>query len=296
MPTAPLFNLNAPPRTGQGPFGLVPGAIGLPPIYNDVAGVFPGLSGNLGALSANISSDLAGELDPQTIEMLQNTAAQFGIGQGTPLSPFSGARGLRQLGLTAEAQRRQGASNLLSALPTVANTLTVRPETQLEVADRNATLNAAPDPAQAAREAQRLFDLYMARLSGRIGGGMSFGGGGGAPRNTNASSAGVFDSPWAPFQPQSERGTRASEPFFSGTGINWGKQGAAPIDLWNGQGPPQSQTGYWDEWFDWNPGAGSVSGVGAGAQNDMDYWNDWFGFEDNQTPDFSYLEEWGSGG
>ena len=130
------FNLNAPPRTGQGAYGMVPGAIGLPPVYNDIAGVFPNLSGNIEALSKNIGSELAGELDPETVALLQNTAAQFGIGAGVPLSPFSGARGLRHLGLTAEAEKAKGAQNLLAALPTLAKTLTVSPETQLEVANR----------------------------------------------------------------------------------------------------------------------------------------------------------------
>src|SRR5437762_13318708 len=96
----PPFNLNASPRTGQGPFGLVPGNIGVPSVYNDVSGVFPNLSGNLGALSSNIGHELAGELDPNTIAQLQNTAAQFGVGAGVPLSPFSGVQGLRHLGLT----------------------------------------------------------------------------------------------------------------------------------------------------------------------------------------------------
>lgn len=285
MPTDLPFNLNATPRTGQGPFGLVPGAIGLPPVYNDVAGVFPNLSGNLGALSQNISSDLAGELDPQTIAMLQNTAAQFGIGQGTPLSPFSGAQGLRQLGLTAEAQRRQGAQTLLSALPTVAKSLTVSPETQLEVADRNATLGAAPDPEKAAREAQRLFDLYMAKLMGSRGGGVTYsggGGGGGAPRNTNTSD--FFNTPWAAFQPAAVGGTR---PYVapSGGATPWGNTFATPHDL-SPQGP---ELGLWGEQGPLLGGAGDI---------ETNYWNDWFGDLNDPivTPDQSYLDEWGSGG
>src|SRR6266550_7462993 len=189
-PTAPVggtppFNLNAGARAGQGPYGQVPGNIGLPPVYNDVAGVFPNLSGNVGAASSAIGHELAGELDPNTIAMLQNTSAQFGIGAGVPLSPFAGSSGLRHLGLTAEAQRSKGIADLTSSLPSLAKTLTIDPNTQLEVANRNATLNAAPDPAAAAAEAQRLFNEYLKKTA--IGGGASFGGGGGgAPRNQNA--------------------------------------------------------------------------------------------------------------
>jgi len=306
MPDNPLFNLNALPRTGQGPFGLVPGNIGLPSPYQDIAGVFPNLSGNLGALSGNISSDLAGELDPQTIAMLQNTAAQFGIGAGVPLSPFSGSRGLRHLGLTAEHQRQQGAQNLLSGLPTIANTLTVKPETQLEVANRNAVLNAAPDPEKAAREAQRLFELYLSRLGGGRQGGMSFGGGGGGggsqPRNANA---GVFDSPWAPFQPQAVTGSRPTETPWAGTGITWGQNQASPQDLWAGarggfQGPEGGSYatpggGGFQDWFN-DPsigGGGGIFGMGGGAQgtsNDVADVADWFNWDPN--PQYPEFPEW----
>lgn len=254
----PPFSLNAPSRTGQGPFGNVPGAIGLPPVYNDVAGVFPNLSGNLAGLSRNIGSELAGELGPETMAMLQNTAAQFGIGQGVPLSPYSGAQGLRHLGLTAEGQRAKGIEHLLGALPTVSRTLTVSPETQLAVADRNATLNAAPDPAAAAREAERLFNAYMKKLGG--GGGMSFGGGGGgAPRNVNA--PGGF-TPWAGFGGDvPATGSQAYVPPYTGSGINWGPQ------------------------------AGS-----GGGTNTTDYWDDWFGWDNTQgSPDAGYLDEWNAG-
>jgi len=301
MPTQ--FDLNPLPRTGQGPFGLVPGAIGLPPVYNDIAGVFPNLSGNLGALSRNIGSDLAGELDPETIAMLQNTAAQFGIGSGSPLSPFSGAKGLRQLGLTAEGQRAKGAQEFLTALPTIGKTLTVSPETQLEVANRNATLNAAPDPEKAAREAQRLFELYLARLGGGRQGGVQMGGGGGGgggqPRNLNS---GLFDSPWSSFNPEAVHGSRPSPLPWSGTGTEgWGTNYVPPQDLWEGtrggfQGPEGGSVatpggGGFQEWFN-DPflgGGGGMFGLGQGGndQNTEDYWADWLWGGDpgeNQSP------------
>jgi len=300
MPTDLPFNLNAPGRTGQGPYGLVPGNIGLPPVYNDVAGVFPNLSGNLAQFSRNVGSALRGELSDPTIAMLQNTAAQFGIGQGTPLSPFSGAAGLRHVARATEEQQARGANELLSALPTIARTLTVQPETQLNVADRNATLNAAPDPAKAAAEAQRLFDLYMAKLMGRTGGGVQFGGGGGGGSSRGpAGGTGVFDSPWASFQPEAVRGGQPYTPPYQGSGITWGTTQAQPqdlwapqgpeLDMWGGQGPELNMWGigatggagtpgdtdYWDEWFGWDntPGAG----VPGDDQKTPGYWDDWFG-------------------
>jgi len=132
-------------------------------------------------------------------------------------------------------------------------------------------------------------------LSGRTGGGMQFGGGGGggAPRNFNAPGTGLFDSPWAPFQPEAVRGGQPYVPPFTGNNITWGTTpGASPRDLWSPQGPElglwgdqgpllggagQIETDYWNDWFDWNPGAGTVGGVGAGV-----------GFNDAppQYPDF----------
>jgi len=310
MPTDLPFNLNAPARTGQGPYGLVPGNIGLPGVYQDVAGVFPNLSGNIGALSRSIGSELAGELDPNTVAMLQNTAAQFGIGQGVPLSPFAGSSGLRHLGLTAEAQRARGAQNLLSSLPTLARTLTVQPETQLAVADRNATLNAAPDPAKAAAEAQRLFDLYMAKLTRGGGGGAQFGGGGGSSRGP-AGGTGVFDSPWAPFQPEAVRGGQPYTPPYQGTGITWGTQGTKPQDLWGDfaggfPGPEGGSVatpggGGFTDWFN-DPfigGGGGMFGLGTntggGATGeDTDFWDAFWDAGPPDQPDFDYLNEWGA--
>ncbi len=286
MPTTPPFNLNADPRTGQGAYGLVPGALGLPPVYQDVAGAFPNLSGNINQLSTNIGHELAGELDPQTIAMLQNTAAQFGIGQGVPLSPFAGAQGLRHLGLTSEARRDTGAQHLLSALPTVANTLTVNPQTQLDVANRNATLGAAPDPAAAAKEAQRLFDSYLAKLGANVrGGGVSYSPGSGV-RNTNAPATNFAATPWGDFSGDvASRGGQQYQAPYAGSGINWGTQGKAPQDLWGDLNTPDAN--YLNQWNSGGPGAGA-------QQNPWDAWDNW---GDNPgTPDFNYLDEWGAGG
>lgn len=274
-PGTPPFNLNTPSHGGQGPYGTVPGAIGLPPVYNDIAGVFPGLTSNIDALSKNISSELAGELDPQTIAMLQNTAAQFGIGAGVPLSPFSGAAGLRHLGKATEDVQAQGGKDLLSALPTIAKTLTVSPETQLDVANRNATLNAAPDPRQAALEAQRLFDLYLAKTQRGGGGSLSYSPGPTAPRNLNA---GATFSPWGTSPVNSFQGTLQQNPY---QGILGGTQ-RAPQDLWGGdQGPELGQSWNWPQGPE----------LGQGNQGQIGDVADWFNWDQNPTlPDFP---EWG---
>ncbi len=247
----PPFNLNAPSRTGQGPFGNVPGAIGLPPVYNDVAGTFPGLSGNLAQFSKNVGSALKGELSEPTIAMLQNTAAQFGIGAGTPLSPFSGAAGLRHVARATEEQQAQGANSLLGGLSAISKNLTVDPSLQTDVANRNATFNAAPDPAAANAQAQALFNAYLKKTA--AGGGQSFGGGGGsaAPRNQNA--PGFQDMPWAPAGGAGAAfGTGAgAPPPYQGGLPNFGQQPTPSwmqpqgpeLGQWGQQGPEQ---GMWD--------------------------------------------------
>jgi hypothetical protein len=229
------------------------------------------LSGNVGALSHNISSELAGELGPETQAMLQNTAAQYGVGAGVPLSPFSGASGLRHLGLTAEAQKSRGNADLLSALPTLANTLTVNPQTQLEVANRNATLNAAPDPAAAAAEAQRLFNEYLKKTA--RGGGVSFGGGGGgAPRNQNAPGS-FMSAPWEPASGGGGFGTMPVQAPYTGGLPNFGSQGRAPqqpqgpeLGLWGEQGPELGQ---------WGNGAGANDAFDWGQFDTPDKWENW---------------------
>jgi hypothetical protein len=282
---APPFNINAPPRAGQGPYGSVPGAIGLPPVYNDVAGVFPGLAGNVAGASRNIANELAGELDPQTIAMLQNTAAQFGIGKGVPLSPFSGASGLRHLADTVEGQRRKGIEDLNSTLPTIAKTLTVDPNLQAEIANRNATLNAAPDPAAAAAEAERKFLQYMNLLRGQngFGGGQSnpYAGWGNSYRDPFSGSWGNKSSPaggTGVFAPGGTTTSRAGSGTLGGT-FGWNED-----DIYNslGFGNFGSLTGDTSSPF---------GNVGGGQNNDLSNWDwDW---QAPQQPVYDDWEDWG---
>lgn len=164
------FNPSPAPRGGQGAFGMVPGAIGLPNPQGDLAGVYPNLSGQTAQLSKNISSELAGELSPETVNMIQDKAARFGITSGSPLSQFAGAAGLKNLGLSVEQQQKGGLADYLNAITGIQKTQTVSPELQAEIAMQNAVYNAAPDPAMAAKEQQDLLDKYLAETRGPAGG------------------------------------------------------------------------------------------------------------------------------
>lgn len=164
------YNPSPSPHAGVSPFGMVPGSVGLPNPAGDLAGVYPNLSGQTGQLSKNIMSELQGELSPETINMIQDKAARFGVSMGSPGSPFAGAQGLKNLGLTVEQQQKGGLADYLNAITGISKTQTVSPELQTEIAQQNAVWNAAPDPAMAAAEQQKLLDKYLNETRGPAGG------------------------------------------------------------------------------------------------------------------------------
>lgn len=186
------------PTAGYGPFGLVPDQVQLPSPYGDLSAVYPNLSGTNASVSAAIASKLHGDLSPGTIAQLQDDAARYGVESGMPgIAPgtLSGNRLLRSLLRSREDQVQQGIDAYGRIIPTVSSTQTVRPETQINLAEQNALSAAAPNPAAAQTYAQGLFNQYLA---------MTRGGGGGARRvgtSTGSSGApGGFDwsanTPW----------------------------------------------------------------------------------------------------
>lgn len=164
------YNISPSPQGGQGAFGKVPGDIGLPNPQADLAAIYPNLSGQTGQLSKNIMSELQGELSPETINTIQDNAARFGISSGSPMSQFAGAAGLKNLGLSVEQQQKGGLADYLNAITGISKTQTVAPELQTQIAEQNAVWNAAPDPASAAAEQQKLLDKYIAETRGPAGG------------------------------------------------------------------------------------------------------------------------------
>jgi hypothetical protein len=164
------YNPSPSPRTGQGAYGLVPGAIGLPNPSADLSAVYPNLTGQNAQLSKNIMGELSGELSPETIKTIQDQAARFGVMSGSPLSGFAGAAGLKNLGLSVEQQQKGGLADYLNAITGISKTQTVSPELQTETALQNSVFNAAPDPAMAAAQQQKLLDKYLQETRGPAGG------------------------------------------------------------------------------------------------------------------------------
>lgn len=161
------FNYAPPPRPGQGAFGMVPGQVGMPSPFSDLSSAYPNLTNTNASVSGNIASELSGQLSPGTTKALQNAAAQHGVSSGMPgLEP--GSQNLNALfGNVAgysEGLQHQGLQDYNATIPTVSATQTVKPETQIALAEQNAVNAAAPDPSQAAGYAKKMFDEYLNKI------------------------------------------------------------------------------------------------------------------------------------
>ena len=256
------FTMNPTPQQGSGPFGSVPGAVGPitastvaqpPNPFTTLSGVVPGLSGLNSGASSFINSELGGQLSPGTINALTNLSAERGIGSG--MGPASGLWSNALLGNVAgatEALQQHGVGDFNSFLPTVAQTETITPQEQIQInsqnaglsqqaalanqqmAQWNATMAAAPNPAAAQSYAQQLFDRYM----------------------NPASSTGISRGPWTPPQAPTPR---------SLSPINYGPAGT-PF----GAASDMTQGGYGPAYA--NPGASYATGGGGASSTSPQDW------------------------
>ncbi len=168
------YSINPKPIPGTGPFGTVPGTVGLPNPSEDLANQLPGLSGINSQISNQIRSKLSGQLSPATLNALQNASAtygakigQFGMGPSNSLAYnnlFGNIAGF------AEKNAQEGMQDYNQLIPTISGTQTVRPETQIGLAESNAEKLAAPSPAASQLYAQNLFNKYIQGLRSPGGG------------------------------------------------------------------------------------------------------------------------------
>jgi hypothetical protein len=105
-----------PTPLGGGPSAAPPGPGGVSAPGTPNVGVGP--EGNLptdllGQTAGNLSGALRGELPPDVLNLLQQQAAEYGVGGGTSGSQFAGYAGLRNLGLTS-LDRMKHAEDLLA--------------------------------------------------------------------------------------------------------------------------------------------------------------------------------------
>lgn len=183
------FNLNPIPHAGMGPYGSVPGSLGIPTPAADLAAQAPGLGAANAAGMQGLTARLGGQLSPGTQKMIQDATAAWGVNAGMP--GFRGIvanKGLRDLGLMSENVQHQAIQDYANLIPTISRTQTVSPELQNQIALQNSLNAAAPDPTQANLAAQRLFNQNAGLYRGA-----GYGGGG---RQTDSGAAFVR-GPWA---------------------------------------------------------------------------------------------------
>lgn len=165
QPANPDFTLNPAPHAGTGPFGQVPGPLGVPDAFGNLSKPIPNLAQLNAGASGNILSNLHGQLSPDTLAAIQDAGARFGVASGMPGSGLAQNRTLRDVGLTSQQLQAQGVQQYNPFVSTVANTQTVRPETQIGVAETNAINASAPDPAAQSSYAEQLFAKYLESIN-----------------------------------------------------------------------------------------------------------------------------------
>jgi len=153
------------------------------------AGRIPGEVGLEQQSSANIGNALAGQVDPSTINLLGQQAAERGVGTGSPMGANSNAAYLRAFGLTSMDRMNTG-QNWLSAA-------TARNPAAPVYGAQDRFLTAEQEQqAQLARE-QMANNLRIAQMhyanQGRTGGGGSVGGGGGSSPGISSSASNWLD-------------------------------------------------------------------------------------------------------
>lgn len=121
--------------------------------------------------SANIGSELAGQVPSDVINLLQQQAAERGIATGSPGSDNSNAAYLRALGLTSLGQEQTGQADLTRALARNPGARVFDPTSQLLTPAQAGGLNL--------ESARNTLDWFRALQGGGSGG--ARGGGGGMP-------------------------------------------------------------------------------------------------------------------
>lgn len=163
--TNPAYTPNPSPTEGLGPFGKVPGPVGLPDPYANLSALYPNLGESNKAASKFALSEMMGQLSPETQSNLWDIGARFGQTSGMPGSGLAKNRTARDLGLATEQLQRAGLQDYLNAIFGIAKTQTVSPELQASIATQNAEKSAAPSPPASQTYAQSLYNSYLNRAS-----------------------------------------------------------------------------------------------------------------------------------
>lgn len=157
------------PAVAPGGLGSAPGQIAMPNPAQNLTQQIPGLTGLNQNASSVINSQLMGQLSPDTVNAIRNATASQSSANGMPgTSQIPGTIGgnltAQDIGQTSQQLQNQGIANYNSYVPTVSQTQTLNPETQVGVEEQNAVNAAAPNPTSAATYAQQLFQSYLDQL------------------------------------------------------------------------------------------------------------------------------------
>ncbi len=161
-PIAPTgYNISPTPVDNKSTFGHNIGMLGQPvSVYDQLKQNVPNYGALTQSATSNIGGELNGQLSPQTMDTIQNSAATKGVAGGYGGSQFQDNNELANLGLTSEALQHQGLTDY-NQFATTTGQQQQAPELQYEVASQNALNAAAPNPAEAQNYAQSLFEKYL---------------------------------------------------------------------------------------------------------------------------------------
>lgn len=198
FPSLSSYGLNPGAQFGAGTYGAVPGPIGTPPsVFSQVSDVIPQLSSLTGQTGTVIGSELAGQVPTDVQNQIKNAAATWGIQSGMPGSGAADNFSLESLGLTSLQEQQAGLGNYLKTLTGVGSTM-LQPSLVADIAARNATMAAAPNPAMAA---QKLISLMQGNAGPRqvtqLGLGPGFGPGTKSLTNPLLAGVGTLGNPFA---------------------------------------------------------------------------------------------------
>ena len=169
QPTNVGYQIAPQPTTYSGAHGGKVGSVGLPDVAGQLNAQLPQNQAMKQKASSNIMSDLSGEINPETIQAIQEATAQWGVNAGIPGAGLAVNRGLRDVGMMSEDLQQRGIKNYNELAGQVSQTQTIRPETQISTSIQNALNRAAPDPQAAAQYAESLFNKYMEKAESPTG-------------------------------------------------------------------------------------------------------------------------------
>lgn len=133
----------------------------------------PGYQGMSAADSANIQANLAGQINPDVLALMQQQGAERGIATGSPGSPNSNAAYLRALGLTSQGLQQLGNQQLTAAMQRTPIQQTNTTTQQTDLAALKAMYAAAPVPASAAAANQNALSRGL-NSGNQAGGGQNY--------------------------------------------------------------------------------------------------------------------------